>query len=289
MKKRVTKSEIEVARKSSKVLFLISFILLVLLFVGFGFLYVMDVDLTPYLNIQKQEKKSSIPTNIKEKETVVESSSTPVTVDINDSNIQTFYNTVKVTNEDVCIEGGYREKRHVSVDDLTVECKFSLASKIYENDVEQGLDGKLVVKESAVKKAYEGLFGKDTYVKRDTIPCLFKTTFMNRDDYYFTEKVVPEEDDSLLSFEKILYAKRVDNKLDITSAVVFYEQVLSILCKDSRCEETIESLKPGVEYGEEYLTLYVDFHQKELSQYTYHFEMDDAGFYRYKGYDRTNE
>ena len=98
-----------------------------------------------------------------------------------------------------------------------------------------------------------------------------------------------ETGSSMTSYEKLLKAYRKENSLDITSSVVYHERVLGLLCKDSRCENVIEHLQTGVEYNEAYLSLYVDHNKDHLYQYTYHFKMDEAGFYRYIGYDRTNE
>ena len=103
------------------------------------------------------------------------------------------------------------------------------------------------------------------------------------------ETVAAEEGSSLVPYEKILYAVRRGDELDIVSGVVFYERAMSLFCKDSKCEDIIQSVKKDVDYGEDYLSLYVDYHRDELYQYTYHFEMDTAGFYRYIGYDRTND
>ena len=130
MKKRVAKSEIEIARKSSRILFLISFILLILLFLGFGVLYVMDVDLTSYIHIdlpetkKVEEKKQTIKKGI-----ILDTSPIAVQVDINDGNIIRFFETVKVTNLDVCLDGHYQDQKQIISGDLSTKCKFSLASK----------------------------------------------------------------------------------------------------------------------------------------------------------------
>jgi len=284
MKKRVNNSEIELARKSSKVLFLISFILLILLFFGFGILYFMDVDLKTYFQLPKKV----------EKEIVVESDiiaddSDVVEVNIQDSNIQRLFKYVKVTNEGICEDGGYTNKDKAYVKDMSEKCKFSLASNIYREKVQQGLDGKLFVLESDVKDAYEYLFGAGTYEVQDSIPCLYKTNFMYGGSYYFTESVASLDGSSMSSYEKIISATRNKEKLDITSAVLYYEHVLSLFCKDINCENIVEKAKPGVEYGDEYFDLYVEHNQKSLHHYVYHFEMDNNGFYHYVGYDRTNE
>ena len=288
MKKRLNSSEIEQARKSSRIIFLITFILLVFLFAGFGLLYVMDVDVvkfvkTPQKKVEEVGKKITKDVINKEESTIA------FEVDVNDGNVQKFFNAVKITDSDICFDGGYKEQEHVLVGSLSTKCKFSIASNIYEKDVQKALDGKLYVKETDVKSAYEELFGNGTYQRQDSIPCLYKSTFMFHDDYYFTEKVASEEGGSLTSYEKVLFALREGDKLDITSSVLYYEHVLNLFCRDSRCESVIEELKTGSDYNEDYLSLYVDHNKDELYQYTYHFEMDKTGFYRYIGYDRTNE
>ena len=288
MKKRVTKSEIELAKKSSRILFLISFMLLVLLFLGFGLLYAMDVDLTSYIKVPKKvvkEEKKQATT----KEIILENTPMAVEVDIKDGNIKKFFNTVKITNPGICVDGGYVDKEKVAVRELSTKCKFSIASMIYQNDVQKMLDGKLYVKEDTVKDVYEGLFGLDSYERQESIPCLYKTNFIFGGDYYFTEKVTAEEGSSLIPYEKLIKAYRQDNHLDITSVVFYYEKVMGLFCKDHLCDNIVEEVKAGNDYGEEYLSLYAEHNKDKLYQYTYHFEMDDAGFYRYVGYERTNE
>ncbi len=287
MKKRVSKSEIEIARKSSRILFLISFLLLLLLFIGFALMYVMDIDVMSYIKIPQKEvekTKKTIKNGIN-----VNPNPVAIQIDVNDSNVKAFYNTVKISNTDVCINDKYRDQKEVKVEDLNTTCKFSIASKIYEKKVNEALDGKLYVKEEDVKDAYESLFGNDSYKKQDSIPCLYKTNFIYNNGIYFTEKVGTEEGSSLIPYEKVIHVIRIGDKLEITSVVVYYEKVLGLFCKDSNCENSIETVGMDKEYSDEYLDLYVEHNKDKLYQYTYGFEMDDAGFYKYKGYKRTNE
>lgn len=292
MKRRVNNSEIELAKKSSKILFLISFLLLIMLFAGFGILYYLKVDVLSYLPSSKPKEVIGVQQEEVRKNDTKKATKEMVTIplDKDDANIQKLFKIVKVTNKLSCEEDGYGVKDRVVVNGLTTKCKFSLASMVYKDSVKQSLEGKLYVKEEDVKAAYNNLFGADTYVKQESIPCLYKTNFMYNGDYYFTEKVTPEEASSMTSYEKIISASREGERLDITTAVLYYESVLAVFCYDSRCDHVIENLKKGVEYGEEYLSLYVDYNESKLYQYTYHFEMDTAGFYRFIGYDRkTNE
>ena len=287
MKKRINSSEIERARKFSHVLFLCFFLLFILLFVGFGAMYAMGIDVLDYFKVPKQKVEES-GKKIK-KEILLDSTPEIIEIDIHDRNIQKLYHIVKITDSNTCWEDGYQEHDHIDVKKLSTKCKFSIASNLYKDQVEKTLDGKLYVKEEDVRSAYEELFGNGTYERQDSIPCFYKTNFLFRDDYYFTESVNPEEGSSMTSYEKLLKAYRKDNNLDIISGVVYHERVLHLLCKDSRCEHVIEPLQADAEYNEAYLSLYIDHNKDHLYQYTYHFKMDEAGFYRYMGYDRTNE
>ena len=290
MKKRINHSEIESAKKSSRFLFLISFTLLLLLFVCFGFMYAMDVDILSFITVPEAQvasgNKVSKKDNVKEEEA---GSSSLIELDIRDSNIQKYYQYVRITGAAVCDEGGYVDREEVLASKMTDKCKFSLASNIYQNYVQNGLDGTLYVKEAIVKEAYETLFGADSYHSQESIPCLPNTTFIHNGDYYFTNKIGNEEDSSLSSYEKIVKATRNENSLDITSVVLYYEKVQAVFCKDKNCEQVLENVKSGSEFGDEFFDLYLDHYKDKLYQYTYHFEMDDTGFYRYVGYERTNQ
>ena len=232
MKRRVSNSEIELAKKSSKILFLISFLLLILLFIGFGVLYFMDVDLVSYVSIPKKENVSTTPLEKTKKSVSVEAvmEDGPVSLDVKDSNLTRLFEVVKVTNKNDCDDYRYGNKPSVLASSLSSKCRYSIASNIYDKNIKTALDGRLYVKESDVKNAYESLYGNGTYVKQDSIPCLYKTEFMYNDNIYFTQKVATEEASSLVPYEKIVSATRSDERLDITSATMYYESNLSLFC-----------------------------------------------------------
>ena len=282
MKKRVSSSEIELARKSSKILFLISFVLLILLFVSFGLLYLFDVDFSSYFEVP--ETSPVVEKNIIPKKNI-EQESSDIELDVNDSNVLKYFGYVRITNDPECENNSYY-KDQVLVTKLSTKCKFSLASVMYKESIQTALDGRLYIKEDAVKSVYETLFGNGTYSPQEAIPCLYQTEFIHNDDYYFTQQVADEVGTSIHPYEKIIKAVRNGERLEITSAVLYYESVLNILCRDKDCSDVIKTVKAGEEYGNEYLSLYVDHNMDDLYQYTYHFEMDKSGFYRYVGYDR---
>ncbi|MBP5679239.1 MAG: hypothetical protein J6X28_05410 [Bacilli bacterium] len=283
MKKRVNQSEIELAKKSSRILFLISFILLVLLFVGFGFLYALDINVVSFVHEPtKPVKKVEVVSDI------IEEPSKKEPLNIENRNIQKLFSYVKVTNPYLCEEEGYASLDQIQMKKASDSCKYSIASMIYQDKV-QSYEGKWILLEEDVENAYEELFGVDTYTTQEMIPCFYHTNFLYNGSYYFTESITPEEGSSLTSYEKVISAEREKNQLDITSAVIYHERVLSLFCKDPNCEEVISHVKKESEYNEEYLSLYVDYHQEHLNHITYHFEMDESGFYHYLGYTRTNQ
>ena len=290
MKKRVRDNEIQKARNSSRILFLMLFGFFILLFVGFGVMVAMDVDILSLIAVPKEKISITKPiSQDKNNEEDGKEESSILEIDPQNSNIQKYFQYVKVTGENVCEDGSYSNKSRVLVGQLSEKCKFSLASNLYRNFIHQGLEGRLYIMEKDVKEAYETLYGDSTYKSQESIPVLYKTQFLHNGDYYFTDTVAPEEDWSLTSYEKVIKATKDGDMLDITSAVVYYETVLAILCKDNNCENILEPVQAGTEFGDAFFRLYVDHYQDKLYQYIYHFELDNSGFYRYVGYDRTNE
>ncbi len=285
MKKRVSSSEISRARNSSRILFLTFFIIFLVLFLGFGLLTILDVDLLSFLSFPRTVQKSS---PVSDSKVNVEKEESYADLDISDSSIQNYFRYVHITGKNVCQDGGYLDQEEVLVGKMKEECKYSLASNLYEKDVQSGLDGVYSIPEEDVKNAYQTLFGKGTYTPQESIPCFGNSTFIRNGDYYFTKSLSPEEDGSLVSYEKLLKATRNGDELQITSAVLYYEKVQSVFCKDRKCEQVLETVKSGSEFDQAFFDLYVEHYQEKLYQYTYQFEMDEAGFYRYVGYQRTN-
>ena len=173
---------------------------------------------------------------------------------------------------------------------MSIECKFSLASNLYLEKVKErySYNVYIYVNESDVKEAYESLFGNGTYERQDRIPYHSNDylIYNSSDQIYFIEHEPIPTSSTLVSYEKILSAKKSDDLLYITSGVVYYETVNKVFCKDYKCTEVIETVQNEPSYPD-YYKLYVDYHKDDLYQYTYQFQLNESGFYRYVGYERT--
>ena len=238
--------------------------------------------------LENETKQEEIKENqTKEDKKPEEEIKTKEEISIDNPNIKELYEIVKITNPYTCDDATYIGKEEVEVSALSKKCRFALASTIYREKKEQET-GKTLVPEEAVKSSYEKIFGEGTYEREESIPYQPRNELKyNAEGYYFTEQETSEEETSMTKYEKIIKAEKEGTNLYITSVPIYYERVNKVLCKDPSCENVIEKTKEETNYTESYLTLYIDYHKEELHNYTYHFQQDEAGFYRYLGYERT--
>ena len=275
MKKRVSTSEIERAKSSTRKLYLLSTLCVVILFVVIGTLCILNVDSMTH-DDDLEKKGFSIEKNTK----------VAISLDENDENIKELFDIVRMSNNSC--EDLYLEKNSLKVTDLSDRCKFVLASNSYKNNALKGSDGKVTIDEEYVRRSYEKLFGIGSYVRSDTIPYQ-NMTLLFKDHYYYIDKAVNEKEKSLIANEVIVKAIREGDSLYITSSILYYEKSLNLLCRDSKCKYVLENVEKSKNYNEDYLNLYIIHNQERLNQYTYHFEADDGGFYHYVGYQKTNQ
>ena len=99
MKKRVSSSEISRAKNSSRILFLTFFIIFLVLFLGFGLLTILDVDLLSFLSFPRTVQKSS---PVSDSKVSVEKEESYADLDISDSSIQNYFRYVHITGKNVC-------------------------------------------------------------------------------------------------------------------------------------------------------------------------------------------
>lgn len=275
MKKRVSTSEIELAKSSTRKVFILSTLCVVVLFVVVGALCLFNVD-NMNNNDDFEKKGYSIEKNAR----------IAISLDNEDENIKELFEIVKMSNN-LCTED-YIEKDYVDVSKLSDRCKWELVSSGYKNNVVKSKDGKITVEEKYVKRAYEKLYGIGTYKRADTIPYQ-NMTLLFKDNYYYIDKAVDLKKDTLVRNEIIVKAIREGDSLYITSSIVYYEKNLNLLCRDSKCKYVLETIDKSKSYDEDYLNLYIEHNNKKLYQYTYKFEADDGGFYHYLGYQKTNQ
>lgn len=255
MKKRVYRSEIEFAKEATRAIVF----LLVIVFVIATVMLIISGTLANII---------SFPVKSTNKENLCERA---CNLDTNNANINKYFNYVKITGKNVFDDLEYSNKEKVIASKLEYRSKYRIASNIYLKDINSH------VSDDDVKEAFEIIFGKDSYIKQNILPVL-ETERSNTNKS--AEVVIP--------YEKITSAKRKKNKLDIYSAVLYFNSSNKSICIDRLCTNIITTLKNDYSYGDEYFNLYILYHAEELSNYTYHFEMDESGFYYYLGYDKTN-
>lgn len=286
MKKRVADTEMEMARSSSKTLFVITVFLLLSMICGLVFFVLYDKGLIAFNSgVNESSKVSSKKDKNKDKDT--SNDDNYVELNIDDININKLFEIVKITGN-TC--DGYDTKSSVNVKEMSDKCKFSLASCLYLDDVRVAANGVQYVYEDDVKNAYEFLYGYKTYKSVESIPYRvgLNLNYNAQYKYYFYEGVYDEVGTPITKYEKIISAKRNEDMLYITSATLFYEAINSVLCKDVECATVVENMNNEPSYPD-YYSLYVDHNKDKLNQYTFKFKMDDAGFYNYVGFERTNE
>ena len=286
MKKRVADTEMEMARSSSKTLFVITVFLLLSMICGLVFFVLYDKGLIAF-NSEVSESSKVSSKKDKNSDKNISKDDNSIEVNIDDINVNKLFEIVKITGN-TC--DGYDTKSSVSVNDMSDKCKFSLASHLYLDDIHVAANGVQYVYEDSVKNAYEFLFGYKTYKSVESIPYIvgLNLNYNAQYKYYFYEGVYDEVGTPITKYEKIISAKRDEDMLYITSATLFYEAINSVLCKDVECENVVENMNNEPSYPD-YYSLYVDHNKDKLNQYTFKFKMDDAGFYNYVGFERTNE
>lgn len=284
MKKRVADTEMEMARSSSKTLFVITIFLLLAMICGLTAFVLYDKGLIVFDGENKNTSNNTAKKdNSKDKK---EEKDTSVKLNIDDININKLFNIVKVTDNSC---DGYETKSGVLVKEMSDKCKFELASHTYLDKLKVAANGVQYVYEDDVRDAFESLYGYKTYKVAEAIPYKngVNLSYNAPYKYYFYEGVSEAEGTPITKYEKIIDAKKDGDTLLITSAVLYYEAVNSVLCKDVECSNVVENMNNEPSYPD-YYSLYVDHNKDKLYQYTFKFKMDEAGFYNYIGFERTN-
>lgn len=285
MKKRVADTEIYMARRSSKTIFVITIFLLLSMICGLVAFVLYDKGLIVFSSDEIISKKNDNVKN-KSKDKTNEDSDSYVDLNIDDININILFNVVKITGNSC---DGYDTKSSVDVKTMSDKCKFSLASHLYLKALNVATNGVQYVYEDDVKNSYEFLFGYNSYKASETIPYVIglSLSYNALYKYYFYQGDSSEVGTPITKYEKIISAKRDGDTLLITSSALYYEAINSVLCKDVECTTVLDVMKSEPSYPD-YYSLYVDHNKDKLNQYTFKFKMDDAGFYNYLGFEKTN-
>lgn len=278
MKKRLNKNEIDSLKKSSRVIFILCFLFFIFVVTALIIIVIYgDKLLVKEGNVTYEEK------TVDKKEETTKKEKKRVSIDLSDNNITKLFNIVRVTNN-TC--EGYNIQNNILVKDMSTKCKFSLVSNIYVDDIKT-MGNMTYVLEDDVRNAYNYLYGYNSYEVNDSIPYFgVNLSYHATNKLYFTQDIVKDNNNGLISYEKIIDAYREDDSLFIKSISVYYEKVNKIFCSDARCEEIIDTVKNEPSYPD-YYDLYVDSRKDKLTKYVYRFDLNEAGFYNYIGYEKT--
>ena len=155
MKKRINSSEIEKAKRSNMLLFILTILMLLVVIGGFVFYVLYDKDLIDFGDNRNSNE-----------ENIISKNETRFNVKNSNKEALRLYNIVRISNNS-CRE--YINSDNVKIKDLKDDCKYGIASNIYKRYVIKDID-KRYVSEYNVSYAYESLFGEGTYKAQETIP-----------------------------------------------------------------------------------------------------------------------
>ena len=215
-----------------------------------------------------------------------------IKVDVDSPNIQHLFSLVH--KDFVSVDGVIYKNKKLDVSEMEDFYKFALASNLYSGEAIRNNNAGIneitaYLDEEIVKDKFEIIFGKGTYKQLDTIP--YSCTDMQYDTVhrrYVTTNQVCGSISPFSSYEKIIDAKKDDEHLYITGAVVFAEGFTGSLCKDDVCEVRIDSYPSNIT-DKAYFYDYIDKNKDKLMHYTYKFKLENDGFYYYQGFERTKE
>lgn len=274
VKKRVNEN------KSSSVLVFLWSISIILL-IACGVLYLGKDSLIEYFRKDKVVDKTGM---IKDEKMI--------DVDVDSPNIKQLFKLVH--HDFIAVDETIYKNKKLDVSEMDDFYKFALASNLYSGEAVRNTNALIneitaYLDEEVVKHNYEVLFGKGTYKRIDKIP--YTCTDMYFDTVhtrYITTNQACGSISPFSSYEKIIEAKKDDEYLYITGAVVFTEGYSGSICKDYGCEVTLDNYPSNIT-DEEYFYDYIDKNIDRLMHYTYKFILNDDGFYYYQGFERTKE
>ena len=215
-----------------------------------------------------------------------------------DNLIEALYNRTTASTI-TGIDSTFYTTKKLSVDEMTDEYKGLIAEKNYLSYVTGQYT--YYVDESSVRYAYDSIFGAGTYKEGQKIYSNCYDFSYNNAGYY-EDKSGGGCGGTTASgvYPVIIKAEKNSKYLKITSAFVFRNK--EDLYKDYNDLEntknslgTLKSLigedyKNTVEYSSnDKIFDYVKKNQDSLEQYTKTFEIDENGFYKYIGFERTKE
>ncbi len=274
MKKRINSSEIEKAKRSNRFLFILTVLMLLVVIGGLVFYVLYDKKLIKFDNFKNTTE-----------EDIISKNETNFNVNTDNKEVLKLYNTVRISNND-CSE--YIDSKSLKTDKLNEECKFDIASNIYNKYLVEE-NGSKFIPEDEVIYAYESLYGEGSYKNQELIPYKneSKLYYSAINEKYILQNDIQDSDTNMSKHEDIISIKKDNSYLYINTSILYYESINKFICKDYKCDEIVEKLND--EANDEYFKLYIKHNKNKLYNYQYKFKLDKNGFYKYIGFERTNK
>ena len=220
-----------------------------------------------------------------------------------DSLITDLYNSV--ISPTFCVDDVIYKSKGMKVEEFSEGYKNLIASKSYDHLITHEDMGNVVkhtIEEKDVKYGYEKVFGKGSYTSGQKIEGICHPNFTYNSD----KKIYTEEGDgcggtcATIVRTSIVKALKNSKNLKIVVANAFLEPELDgssvKVYKDidkkyliGEEKEVLDEEFTNEMYKTDSLQKYVDNNKDNLQQYTYTFALDDNGFYKYIGFERTKE
>ncbi|MBQ8131989.1 MAG: hypothetical protein IJ193_05820 [Bacilli bacterium] len=278
--------EKEVVEKKKKGHGVVYFILILILIIAGLVCYILidkGVVEVPYIsNTTEVKEKNTKNTKDTSKEKYTELS-------IENASVIDLYENVhyrfNITGGDPLV---FNNKK-LSFDDMDEHYKIGLAGNLFK-DKGYNTNGEQYYYYKDVKNAYEKIFGPGTFKGTEKFD-------LNCGDYVLdnAKKLYVNTSNGcggtspFSIIEKMISAKKYSDRIEITSAALFYDAADNQAYKDYSTKEKLADVIVGQSADVSDLEKYVQNNSSKLQQYTYTFELNDDGFYYYTGVERTQE
>ena len=208
-------------------------------------------------------------------------------LDINDTLVETLY---KMTRSDL-------DKCEYETQPLLIE---NVGDKLTLDNMNDNYKGIIIydyveknkeISEEEMKKAYEKIFGPNTYkvMNKINFNAVGNINYDSANKKYILD-FNPNEPwgcvTHLYNKEKVINATKNDDTIKITTAYIFNCSFSTELCKDSKGNEKMEQTMSISEDSNKILD-FIEEHKNELHQLTYTFKKAEDGNYYYSEVERT--
>ncbi len=171
-------------------------------------------------------------------------------------------------------------------EEMSMDEKTSLAANIYADKVEVNPDNTVYISKEEVKRAYELVFGKNTYPNLQEISYKCGSLTYNELTNNYEGYSGCEGSSLLQIHEKIIRAYLKDDYLEITSAYLFTNADDGKYYRSADLQDVIDTYDKDNNSSISIIN-YINANYKKLGQYTYKFKKEGL-FYYYQGFSKVN-